>query len=167
MCFNQRADIFSQNGWSSKTSRQAHLPRKQRLINREWHQPATTKGIDRYRLAAGHMESGLTDKIKQFFPSRCCVDTAIYMSTTWTLTKRMEKKLDGNYTRILRAILNKSWRKHPTKRQLYGHLRPITKIIQIRRTRNAGHYWRSKDKLLSDVLLWTPVTWTSKGWTTS
>ena len=33
--------------------------------------------------------------------------------TTGTLTKRLEKKLDGNYTRILRAILNKSWQQHP------------------------------------------------------
>ena len=30
--------------------------------------------------------------------------------TTWTLTKRMKKKLDGNYSRMLRTILNKSWR---------------------------------------------------------
>ena len=32
----------------------------------------------------------------------------LYGCTTWTLTKRLEKKLDGNYTRMLRAILNKS-----------------------------------------------------------
>ena len=74
--------------------------------------------------------------------------------TTWTLTKRLEKKLDGNYARILRAILNKSWRQHPTRHQLYGHLPPITTTIQYRRTRHAGHCWRSKDELLSDVLLW-------------
>ena len=36
-----------------------------------------------------------------------------YGCTTWTLTKRLEKKLDGNYTRMLRAILNKSWRQPP------------------------------------------------------
>ena len=77
--------------------------------------------------------------------------------TTWTLTKRLEKKLDGNYTRILKAILNKSWRQHPTRHQLYGHLPPITKNIQVRRTRHAGHCWRSKDELISDVLLWTPT----------
>ena len=39
----------------------------------------------------------------------------LYGCTIWTVTKRMEKKLDGNYTRMLRAILNKSWRQHPTK----------------------------------------------------
>ena len=43
------------------------------------------------------------------------------VSTTWTLTRRMEKKGDGNCTRMLQAILNKSWRQHPTKQQLYGH----------------------------------------------
>ena len=77
--------------------------------------------------------------------------------TTWTLTKRLEKKLDGNSTRMLRAILNKSWRQHPTRHQLYGHLPPITKTIQVRRTRHAGHCWRSRDELISDVLLWTPT----------
>ena len=76
----------------------------------------------------------------------------LYGCTTWTLTKRMEKKLDGNYTRMLRAILNLSWRQHPTKQQLYGHLLLITKTIQVRRTRHAGHCWRSRDELL-----WTPL----------
>ena len=75
----------------------------------------------------------------------------------WTLTKWLEKKLDGNYTRMLRAILNKSWWQHPTRHQLYGHLAPITKTIQVRWARLAGHCWRSKDELISDVLLWTPT----------
>ena len=81
----------------------------------------------------------------------------LYGCTTWTLTKSMEKKLDGNYTRMLREILNQSWRQHPTKQQLYGHRPPITKTIQVRRTRHAGHCWRSKDELVSDILLWTPA----------
>ena len=55
------------------------------------------------------------------------------------------------------STLNKSWRQHPTRHQLYGHLPPITKTIQVRRTRHAGHYWRSKDELISDVLIWTPA----------
>ena len=66
-------------------------------------------------------------------------------------------KLDGNYIRMLRAILNKSWRQLPTRHQLYGHLPRITKTIQVRRTRHAGHCWRSRDELISDVLLWTPT----------
>ena len=78
------------------------------------------------------------------------------MHYIYLLTKRMGKKLDSNYTRMLRAILNKSWRQHLTKQQLYIHRPPITKTIKIRRTRHAGHYWRSRNKLKSDVLLWTP-----------
>ena len=74
----------------------------------------------------------------------------------WTLTKQLKKKLDGNYTRMLRAIVNKSRRQHPTRYQLYGHLPPVTKTIQVRGTRHAGHCWRSKDELISDVLLWAP-----------
>ena len=53
--------------------------------------------------------------------------------------------------------MNKSWRQHPTRRKLYGHLPHITKTIQIRPPRHAGHCWRSRDELISDVLLWTPT----------
>ena len=102
-------------------------------------------------------KSDLTDKMKRSFFQAAVVSILLYGCTTWTLTKRLEKKLDGNYTRMLRAILNKSWRQHPTKHQLYGHLPPITKTIQVRRTRHAGHCWRSKDELISDVLWWIPA----------
>ena len=102
-------------------------------------------------------KSDLTDKMKRSFFQAAVVSMLLYGCTTWTLTKRLEKKLDGNYTGMLRAILNKSWRQQPTRHQLYGHLPPITKTIQVRRTRHAGHCWRSKAELISDVLLWTPT----------
>ena len=91
------------------------------------------------------------------FLQAAVVSILLYGCTTWTLTKRLEKKLESNYTRMLRAILNKSWRQHPTRYQLYGHLPPITKTIHVRRTRRAGHCWRSRDELINDVLLWTPT----------
>ena len=84
------------------------------------------------------------------------VSMLLYGCTTLTLTKCVEKKLGGNYTRILWTLLNKSLEQHPTKQQLYSKLPPITKTIQIRRTRHAGHCWRSTDELISDVLQWTP-----------
>ena len=83
----------------------------------------------------------------------------LYGCTTWMLTKYLEKKLDGYYTRMLRAILNKYWRQHPTKQQLYGHLPLIMKTIEVRWTKHVEHK-RSKDKLIRDILLWTP----SHGW---
>ena len=33
---------------------------------------------------------------------------------------------------------------------------PVSKTIQVRQTRHAGHCWKSKDELICDVLLWTP-----------
>ena len=102
-------------------------------------------------------KSDLIDKMKRSFFQAPVTSILLYGCTTWTLTKRLEKKLDGNYTRMLRAILNKSWRQHPTRHQLYGHLPPITKTIQVRRTKHAGHCWRSRDELIRDVLLWTPT----------
>ena len=102
-------------------------------------------------------KSDLTDKMKRSFFQAAVASILLYGCTTGTLTKRLEKKLDGNYTRMLRAILNKSWQQHPTRHQLYGHLPPIAKTIEVRRTRHAGHCWLSRDELISDVLLWTPT----------
>ena len=95
--------------------------------------------------------------MKRSFFQAAVVSILLYGCTTRMLTKWLEKKLDGNYTRMLRAILNKSCRQHPTIHQLYGHLPPITKTIQVRQTRHAGHCWRSRDELISDVLPWTPT----------
>ena len=100
-------------------------------------------------------KSDLTDKMKCSFFQAAVVSILLYGCTTWMLTKRLKKKQDGNYTRMLRAILKKSWGQHPIRHQLYGHLPPVTKTIQVRWTRNAGHCWRSKDELISDVFLWT------------
>ena len=99
-------------------------------------------------------KSDQTDKMKLSFFQAAVASILLYGCTIWTLTKRLEKKLDGNYTRMLRAILNKSWRQHPTRHQLYGHLPPITKTIQVRRTRHAGHCWRSRDELISDEYIY-------------
>ena len=97
----------------------------------------------------------LTDN--SYYIQAAVVSILLYGCTTWTLTKRLEKKLNGNYTRMLRAILNKSWWQHPTRHQLYDHMPLIAKSIQVRLTRHAEHCWRSKDELISDLLLWTPT----------
>ena len=100
-------------------------------------------------------KSDLTNKMKGIFFQAAVVSILLYGYTTWTPTKRLEKKLDSNYTRMFRAILNQSLRQHLTKHQLYGHLPPIKKTIQVRRNRHTGHCWRSRVELISDVLLWT------------
>ena len=157
MCFNQAGDISTLGGSSLKlVDKFTYLGR---IVS------STEKDIDT-RLAKAWTaldrlsviwKSDMTDKMKPSFFQAAVVSTLLYGCTTWTLTKQMEKRLDGNYTRMLRAILNKSWRQHPTKHQLYGHLPLITKAIKVIRTRRAGHCWRSRDELISDVLLWTPA----------
>ena len=110
------------------------------------------KAIDKLSII---WKSDLADEMKFSFFQAAVVSILLYGCTTWTLTKLLEKKLASNYTRMLRVILNKSLRQYSTRHQLYSHLPPITKIIQVRRTRHAGYRWRSKDELISDVLLWT------------
>ena len=156
MCFNQTGNISSLNGstlnlvdkftyvGSSVSSTETDINTR---LAKEW------TPIDRLSVI---WKSYLTDKKKRSFFQAAIVSILLYGCTTWPLTKRIQKKLDDYYTRILRAILNKSWRQHSTKQQLYGYLPPITKTIQVRRTRHAGHCWRSGDKFVSDVLLWTP-----------
>ena len=70
----------------------------------------------------------------------------IYKNTCYHITLQyfLSKMFTWSYNCLLRH-------------QLYGHLPPITKSIQVRRTRHAGHCWRSRDELIRDVLLWIPT----------
>ena len=72
-----------------------------------------------------------------------------YGCTPWTLSKLLEKTLDESYTQILRAVLNKSWKRHFAKRHLFGYLPPISQIIRKRRAKHAVLCWKSKDELIS------------------
>ena len=160
MCFNQTGDISTLNGSSLKLADKfTYLGSSVSSTEKDtntWLAKAWT-AIDRLFVI---WKSDLTDKIKHSFFQAAVVSVLLYECSTWTLTKHMKKKLEGNYTRMLQAILNKSWRQHPTKHQLYGHRPPIMKTIKIRQTRHVGHCWKSKDELISDILLWTP----SHGW---
>ena len=157
MCFNQAGDISTQERTSLKlvdkfTYLRSIVSSTEKDIDTRLTKVWTA--IDKLSII---WKSDLTDKMKLSFFLAAVVSILLFWCTTWTLTKRLEKKLDGNYTIMLRAILNKSWRQHPTRHKLYGHLSPIMKTIQVRRTRHAGHRWRSKDEIVSDVLLWTPT----------
>ena len=148
MCFNQTGDISTLEGTSLKlvdkfTYLGSSVSSTEKYIDTRLTKAWTA--IDKLSII---WKSDLTDKMKRSFFQAAVVSILLYGCTSWTLTKRLEKKLDGNYTRMLRAVLKKSWRQH--------HLPPITKTIQVRRT-HAGHCWRSRDELISDILLWTPT----------
>ena len=157
MCYNQTGDISTLDGTPLKlVDKFTYLGSSVASTDKDIDTRLTKAWTAINRLSI-IWKSDLTDKIKRSFFQAAVASILLYGCTIWTLTKRLEKKLDGNYTRILRAILNKSWLRHSTRHQLYGHLPPITKTIQVRRTRHAGHCWRSRDELISDVLLWTPT----------
>ena len=63
------------------------------------------------------------------------------------------RKLHKNVESSIKQVLATT----PHETSAVRTLAPITKTIQVRRTRHAGHCWRSKDELISDVLLWTPT----------
>ena len=155
MCFNQTGDISTLNRSSLKlVDKFSYLGSSVSSTETDIDTRLAKAWTANDRLSV-IWKSDLTDEIKRSFFQAAVVSILLYGCTTWTLSKRMEKKLGGNYTRMLRAILNKSWRKLPTKQQLYDHLSPITKTIKARRTRHAGHCWRSRDALISDDILWT------------
>ena len=126
MCFNQAGDISTREGTSLK------------LVDKFIYQGSSVSSTEKdivTRLTKAWTaidklsiiwKSNLTDKMKRRLLRVAVVSILLYGCTTWTLTKRLKTKLDGNYTRMLGAILNKSRRQHPTRHQLYGHLPPIT-----------------------------------------
>ena len=118
MCFNQTGDISTLDGTSLK------LVDKFTYLGSSV--SSTEKDIDTWLTKAWIIrriidklstiwKSDQTDKMKRSFFQAAVVSILLYGCTTWRLTKQREKKLDGNYTRMLRAILNKSWRQHPAR----------------------------------------------------
>ena len=104
MCFNQTGDIYTQDGSTLKLVDKVSYLRSS--------VSSTEKDIDtrltKARTAIDGLlviwKSDLTDNIKRSFFQAAVVSILLYGCTTWTLTKRLEKKLDRNYTRMLRAI---------------------------------------------------------------
>ena len=108
MCFNQKGVISTLDGTSLKlvdkfTYLGSSISSTEKDIDTQLTKAWTA--IDRLSII---WKSNLTDKMKRSFFQAAVVLILLYGCTTWTLTKQLEKKLDGNYTRMLRAILNRS-----------------------------------------------------------
>ena len=132
MCYNQMGDISTLDGTPLKLADKfTYLGSRVESTEKDIDTRLTKAWTAINRLSI-IWKSDLTNKMKRSFFQAGVTSILLYGCTTWTLTKRLEKKLDGNYTRMMRAILNKSWRQHSTRYQLYGHLPPIMKTIQVR-----------------------------------
>ena len=131
MCFNQTGDISTLDGSTLKlvdklTYLGSSVSSTEKDIDTRLTKAWAT--IDKLSII---WKSDLTEKMKHSFVQDAVVSILVYGCTTWTLTKQLEKKLDGNYTRMLQAILNKSWRQHPTKHQLRATYLPSRKLSKL------------------------------------
>ena len=106
MCFNQTGDISTLGGSSLKlVDKFTYLGSNVSSTEKDIDMRLTKAWTAINRLSV-IWKSDLTDKMKRSFFQAAVISILLYGCTTWTVTKRMEKKLDGNYTRMLQAILN-------------------------------------------------------------
>ena len=136
-------NLIRENGFTLKKVRSKFIYLSSIIFSTEsdinMHLPKMWIAIDKQSII---WKSDLSNKIKWNFFQAAVVSILLYGCTIWTLIKCIEKKLEENCTRMLWAILEAT----STKQQLFSHLSPISKIIQIRHTE---HCWRSKDELIS------------------
>ena len=83
--------------------------------------------------------SALSRKLKVRLFIATVESVLLYGSEAWTITKTLQKKIDGCYTRMLRMSLGISWRQKLTNEQLYQELPKVTSKIAERRLKLAGH----------------------------
>ena len=79
----------------------------------------------------------------------------LYGSDSWSLSAVLCNKLDGSYTKMLRAIYNISWRDHITNKTLYGSLPRISEVVKRRRLMLAGHVSLHEEPA-GKLFLWSP-----------
>ena len=105
MCYNQTGNISTIDGTSLKlVDKFTYLGSSVSLTEKDFDTRLTKTWEPKLSII---WKSDLTHKMKRSFFQAAVVSILPYGCTTWTLTKRLEKKLDCNYTRMLRAILNK------------------------------------------------------------
>ena len=91
-------------------------------------------------------------------PTRSCSLRQLWkVYISMVLTKTLERRLDGCYTRLLRHALNISWRQKVRNVVLYKDLPAISTVIKERRLRFAGHCHRATTEPIHSVLFWQPA----------
>ena len=101
MCYNQTGDISTLEGTPLKlVDKFTYLGSSVESTEKDIETRLTKAWTAINRLSI-IWKSDLTDKMKRSFFQAAVTSILLYGCTTWTLTKWLEKKLDGNYTRML------------------------------------------------------------------
>ena len=101
-------------------------------------------------------KSGLNKKTKLSIFKSNVESIIMYGSDTWTVTRELEEKLDGCYTKLMRKRFNVHWSQHMTDTELYGKEPKLSTKIQQHRLRLAGHSYRSTKEPVSQLITWSP-----------
>ena len=80
----------------------------------------------------------------------------LYGCQTWTVNKTLQKRMDGCYTRMLRMVLDVSWKERRTNQDLYQDLPKLSEMVRERRMRLAGHCIRHEEEIAHQLVMWEP-----------
>ena len=101
-------------------------------------------------------KSNIRRKIKEILFLSTVESILLYGSETWALTKTLQKRLDGCYTRMLRMAYDISWKDKMTNLELHAGLPPVSTKVESRRLNLAGHCTRHPEVEASKLVLWEP-----------
>ena len=100
--------------------------------------------------------SNMTAGLKKRFFLATVESILLYGCESWSMNEKLEKSLNGTYTRMLRMALNVSWRSHTTNEDLYGTLPAVADKVASRRLQLAGHCFRHPELSTQKLVLWEP-----------
>ncbi|KAI8477689.1 Exportin-5 [Branchiostoma belcheri] len=159
MAFNQQSPVCL------KTTDGSTLEKVEDFKYLGSHMESTAKDINSRKAAAWRAcnkmdkiwKSDLSSKLKTRLFLSTVESVLLYGCEAWTVTPKLEKQLDGCYTRMLRRVHNVHWEQHLTNKELYAGLPKLTTKIRARRLRFAGHTLRNCRKIASHLVLWSPA----------
>ena len=102
-------------------------------------------------------KSKLSRKMKIRIFKATVESVLLYGCQTWTINKTLQKMMDGCYTRMLRMVLDVSWKEKRTNQELYQDLPKLTEMVRERRLRIAGHCVRHEEEIAHHLILWEPT----------
>ena len=90
----------------------------------------------------------------------------LYGALAWTLTKGLERELDGTYTWLLRYALGIKWQDHQTNAQVYRSIQPVRDRLRSKRLKFAGHCTHMNSyapQPVCQLVIWEPKAKTRHG----
>ena len=73
-----------------------------------------------------HSGSALRDSLKISFFRAAVESILLYGTEGWTITNKLEARLDGCYIRLVVMVLDLNWKDHPTREEIYGNLPKVS-----------------------------------------